>query len=284
VYNSPSENVYFVHITDTHIGSSPEFRLYGVPTYPALNRVIDTINSLKVRPDFIIHTGDIVNDAKQESYRIASELFAKLEVPIYYVTGNHDRAGYIKALLPSGEYQLLAEGEDKLAYAFNVKGHRFITLDARGPDEIDPQGLLPTEQLVILARELNTASLPVTVFIHFPPIPLDSPWLDRDMLLLNGGQLHQVLVKAQPRLRGVFFGHVHGSTQILKDGILYSSVGSTFCQFTAWPTDDEVTYEPRCPAFFNFVTLTQTQTIIKEHLIYQPSENLSGWYRDDPGH
>jgi 3',5'-cyclic AMP phosphodiesterase CpdA len=265
-----NQNVYFVHISDTHIGPSPEFTVYGIPTLPALESVVNTINGLKTKPDFVVHSGDIVDDARQESYRVAAQVLAKLTVPIYYVTGNHDRARYIKAQLPSGEYQSLVDGDDTLAYAFEVKGNRFITLDARGPDEIDPSGLLPTEQLVLLEEELHTATLPVTVFIHFPPAPLDSPWLDRDMLLINGEHLHRVLTKAQPKLRGVFFGHLHRNLQVFRDGILYSTVGSTFCQFTAWPTDEKATYELHCPAFFNFVTLTQTQTIIKEQFTYQP--------------
>lgn len=263
-----NQNVYFVHITDTHVGPLPEFRVYGVATLPALEGVVDAINRLPIRPDFVIHTGDITNDATEASYRLAAELFARLTVPIYFVTGNHDRACYIKTLLPSGEYELLMEGDAALAYTFEVRGNRFITLDARGPDELDPHGLLPPEQMALLKRMLATAMVPVTVFIHFPPVPLDSPWLDRDMLLLNGDELHQLLAKAPRKLRGVFFGHIHRSTQIMRDGILYSSVGSTFCQFTSWPTDDRAGFESRCPAFFNLVTLSQTQTIIKEYFTH----------------
>lgn len=259
--------VHFVHISDTHIGPTPDFTLYGVRTLPALERVVDRINALPVRPDFVVHTGDVAAKPDPEAYRLTASVMGRLSAPVYYVTGNHDRSQDLRALLPMGPKVDLVEGEDALAYRFDLGGHRIVVLDGRGPDAIDPHGLLPESQLEALRRELSAGIAPVTVFVHFPPVALHSPWLDRDMLLLNGPDLHRVLVEGRERIRGVFFGHAHRGMQVFRDGVLYSSVGSPFCQFTAWPGDEKPGMEAGGPGCFNFVTLTPGGCLVKEHTV-----------------
>jgi len=259
--------VHFVHISDTHIGPTADYALYGARTLPPLERVVERINALPVKPDFVMHTGDVAAQPDPEAYRLAAGVMDRLSAPVYYVTGNHDRSRDIRAFLRMGPRVDLVEGEDALAYRFGLRGHRMIVLDARGPDSIDPHGLLPEAQLRALRREVEEGDLPLTVFVHFPPGPLGSPWLDGGMLMLNGEDLHQALVAARERLRGVFFGHVHRGMQVFRDGVLYSSVGSTFCQFTAWPSDERPGFEAGGPGCFNFVTLTPEGCVVKEHTV-----------------
>jgi len=262
-----TQTLRFVHISDTHIGPTPDFRLYGVQTFLSLKKLITAINQIPTRPDFVIHTGDVVVNPDSEAYRLAAGLFKELECPVYFVAGNHDSAGDIRTILVSGPREDLGAEKGRLAYRMVRKGHLLLILDACEPGASDPRGELPESQLEMLRREVGTGNMPLTIFIHFPPIHLDSPWLDREMCLLNGEALHQALIPARERLRGVFFGHVHRGIQVLKNGILYSGVGSTFCQFTAWPDDQKAGYEPDLPACFNYVTLFPDQTIVKEHAV-----------------
>jgi len=266
----PSSPVYFVHISDTHFGPTRDFELYGNVSYKNAERLVETINSLPTQPDFVVHTGDVVSNPDVEAYKLAAGVFSHLNVPIYFVNGNHDTAKGIHAFLPMGKKEEFSADTSFLSYSFELKGHRFITLDARGPDEIDPHGVLRTHQFDFLRREIERDSKPFVVFVHFPPLKLDSIWLDESMLLLNGELLHQMLVTVRDKVRGVFYGHVHRGIQILKDGILYSSVASTGCQFCAWPSDKKVQFDLYHPSCFNFVTLTGSQTIIKEHTIMKP--------------
>jgi 3',5'-cyclic AMP phosphodiesterase CpdA len=259
--------VHFVHISDTHIGPTADYALHGAQTLPPLERVVARINALPVKPDFVIHTGDVAAQPDPAAYLLTGSAMDRLSAPVYYVTGNHDRSRDIRAFLRMGPRVDMIEGEEVLAYRFGLRGHRMIVLDARGPDSIDPHGLLPEAQLQILRREAEEGDLPLTVFLHFPPVTLGSPWLDEGMLLLNGEDLHRVLVSARDRLRGVFFGHVHRGMHALRDGVLYSSVGSTFCQFTVWPSDERPGFEAGGPAHFNFVTLTPDGCIVKEHIV-----------------
>jgi 3',5'-cyclic AMP phosphodiesterase CpdA len=200
-------------------------------------------------------------------YELVREVFTGLLSPVYFVTGNHDRAGDIHRFLVQGACTYLTDSTDVLSYTFATKGFQFVTLDARGPDEIDPHGQLSPEQLAAIREIATPEGPPLAVFVHFPPLSLDSEWLNEKMLLLNGVDLHNTLLQARKRLRGVFFGHVHRGMQVMADGIFYSSVGSSFRQFTSWPRSATVQFDQDHPPCFNVVTLSQSQTTVKEHTI-----------------
>lgn len=265
-----SETVYFVHISDTHFGPTADYGRNGFIPYPCAQKLVDLINHLPTKPDFVIHTGDVATHPTPEAYTLAAETFARLTVPIYYVVGNHDTARHIHHLLPMGPKVDLSDSLDVLSYAFEVKGHRFLVLDGRGPDEIDPHGLFSEAQLELARREATPDGPPLTIFMHYPLHPLNSPWMDQNALALNGAVMHQALLPARERLRGVFYGHIHQAMQTLRDGILYVAGASAFAQFTAWPTDQEPYSDADYPPGYSFVHLLPEQTIIRQHGFLRP--------------
>ncbi|NCF67293.1 MAG: hypothetical protein GWP61_15085 [Chloroflexi bacterium] len=264
------DTLYFVHISDTHFGPTPGYSRHGQVALPCAQRLVDVINDLPVTPDFVIHTGDVVTDPHPASYALAAETFADLRVPIYYVNGNHDAALDIKNYLPMGPKEENTADPGVLSYAFERKGYRFLILDAHGPIEIDPQGYLSESQMEIVRQEARPDGPPLIIFIHYPTLPLDSPWMDKNMLITNGDDFHRALLPARRRLRAVFYGHVHRSMQTIRDGIVYAAVGSTFAQFTAWPNDKIIDYESQALPAFNFVHLMSQQTIIHQHTFPRP--------------
>ena len=80
-----SEIVSFVHLSDTHIGPTTEYGRHGKISYPAAAKAIEVVNNLPVKPDFVIHTGDVTTDPTAEAYALVVELFSKLDLPVYYV-------------------------------------------------------------------------------------------------------------------------------------------------------------------------------------------------------
>lgn len=259
-----SETVYFAQISDTHFGPGADYERHGYRPLPHAECLIDILNNLPQRPDFVIHTGDVVTDPDPIAYRIAAETFSKLQIPIYYTVGNHDTARDIRKYMVMGPKEELSDDLDLLSYAFSVRGERFLVLDARAPDNMDPLGLLSPAQLSIARRELTAAGPPLTVFIHYPLFPLNSDWMDRHMPIVNGYDLHELLLNARDRLRGVFHGHIHQHMQTLRDGISYTAVASTFANFRAWP-DDSYVQSVADPPGYNFVHLLPRQTIIHQH-------------------
>lgn len=257
--------VYFVHVSDTHLGPEPDFELYGRKPHPYAERLVEILNNLPVRPDFVIHTGDVVADPNPDSYLLAAETLEELNVPIYYANGNHDTASDIHQYLAMGPKEDAFEDQDVLCYTFEVKGYRFLVLDGHGPDEIDPKGLLSAAQLDFVRREAQPDGQPLVIFIHFPVLPMNSPWMDQNMLLVNGEALHQALLPARARIRGIFHGHVHQPMQTAKDNLVYTAVASTFFQFSAWPTDEECTFAAGEPPGYSFVHLMPGRTIVHQY-------------------
>jgi Icc protein len=271
-----AESVYFVHISDTHIGTTADFRRHGHTSLPCAERVVEIINAMPVRPDFVIHTGDVVAEPFSPAYQLAAETFAALEMPIYYANGNHDTAEDIRRHLPMGPLEWAGSDPGRLSYTFEVKGYRFLVLDARGPDDIDPHGLLPESQLELAAQEasehgsLAEDAVPLVVFVHYPVLPLNSIWMDEKMLIMNGEELHRTLLPARERLRGVFHGHVHQHMQSTREGIIYYSVASVFSQFTAWPIDVDTRFDTDHQPGYGFVHMLPDQTIVHQHTFPRP--------------
>ena len=266
-----TDPVYFVHISDTHFGPMAGYSRHGHYPAPCARRMVEIINNLPQRPDFVIHSGDVVTEPNVAAYRLAAETLAPLEVPIYYAVGNHDTAAGIRRYLLMGPKENVDDDPDRLSYTFEVKGYRFLVLDARGPDEIEPNGLLPDSQLKVAAREAGPEGPPLTVFLHYPVLAMNSIWMDDHMLILNGEALHQALRPAQKRLRGVFFGHVHQHMQNVRDGIRYTSTASVFSQFAAWPGDADIRLDRDEPPGYSFVHLLPDQTIVHHHSFPRPA-------------
>lgn len=257
--------VRFIHVTDTHVGPTADFELYGIKTAERVQRFVDYVNRRSAGIDFVVHTGDVVADPDQQSYTLAASLLSQLNVPLYLVNGNHDDASLLEEEFDWPTVQKLSSEHVGLAYEFAGSGERFVVLDARGPDGIDPAGLLPGWQLDALSEllELHVAA-PFTLFVHFPALPLDCDWLDRRMLIQNGWELHQLLRHHAHHVRGVFFGHVHRGTQTTRDGVLYCSAPSAFAQFQNWPGDAQMFGSPSTHTFFNLVTIDVDQVVIRQ--------------------
>lgn len=267
----PADPLYFVHISDTHLGPTADYSRYGHYPLPCAERLVEIINTLPTHPAFVVHTGDVVTEPDAASYQMAAGVFAKLDMPIYYVNGNHDTAAGIRRHLPMGPQQYLTDDPNLLAYTFEQQGYRFLVLDAHGPAEIDPHGLLSPQQLEMVRQEAQPAGPPLVVFVHYPALPLNSPWMDNNMLILNGEELHQALRPSVGRLRAVFHGHVHQPMQTIRDGILYVSGASAFFQLSAWPADVDTGYDPDHLPGYQFVHLLPDRTIIHQHTFPRPN-------------
>lgn len=258
-------SVSFIHISDTHLGGTKDFKLHGINVYNAAEKALQAIKDSQLKYDFIIHTGDVASvDGTREEYQLASELFKSLNVAMYYVTGNHDTSSLMKELLQFGEHTPLTEDQNELFYTFEVNGHTFIVLDAKAEKIQDPHGELPEDQLKKLESILKETNNPVTIFIHYPTQRPESIWL-HSMNLLNESEVLNCINRYPTKILGVFSGHIHKGITIVKDQIVYSSVGSTCMQFRNNPDDEDVIFTSSNTGFFNHVTVSGKSIEIKEY-------------------
>jgi Icc protein len=267
--------VRFIHIADTHVARNPEFTNYGHAPFSNLEALVDAINSLQFPIDFVLHTGDVVEDRSEEAYHVARRLFSRLRFPVYYVAGNHDDAAILQRVML--ERKTVIEPFDQ---AMTIGGVRVVVLDSRGPN--DPGGTLSNEQISGLRALCRRKGEPLVIAIHHPPLPLDSRWLDTGwatperaipaMLLDRGPEFMDAIAPARDRIRGVFFGHIHRAFEVVYRGILFSSAPSAFGQLLTWPNQSLPEPSPAEPAGFNLVTIDPDRTIVSQHHITRPAE------------
>lgn len=255
----PSRLLTFVQISDTHISPDPEYgkKRSSLGTQASASVLVKAVNDLPFPVDFVLHTGDVAYDPDATAYQTAHEVLSQIRFPVYYIPGNHDHRLEMQRLLLGH-----AEPQPSFYYTFEINGVQVICLDSNGPAE-PPRGNIIPEQLAWLDALCDADDQrPLVVAVHHNALPVGSPWLDDYMRITNGEALHQTLLKARSRLRGVFFGHVHQNIQMYKDDILYTSALSSWCQFNSWPGSTDTVEDMSAPGF-NVVSLTADQTFIR---------------------
>ena len=105
--------IHFVHTSDWHLGfaqhnKTDRFNDFG----KAVNRVVDKI--LEIKPEFVLHTGDIFHHAKPNpgAIRHAYSILRRLKeenIPFYTIRGNHDGKNVTELLRGGNIVSLLAD-------------------------------------------------------------------------------------------------------------------------------------------------------------------------------
>ena len=224
----------FIHISDTHLHPDPAYGADPTRGRPSarygVEALVRAINAVPFEPDFVLHTGDVAYDSDPAAYGVAREVLGKIRWPVYYLAGNHDdRAALQRTML-----DVPAEGViNPFHYTFDASGVQVICLDSTGPGVVPPRGFVSREQIDWLHALCAKADddRPMVVAVHHNLLPVGAPWWDEFMRCTNGEYVHRALLPARHRIRGVFFGHVHQNVDTVRDGILYASCASSWCQF-----------------------------------------------------
>jgi len=170
-----SKEFTFIHASDPHISAQ---------SLPRLQRVREIVERL--RPAFVLITGDLVRDALRVQepeargyYEMLAAELARFAVPVWTVPGNHEIFGIERhKSLVSPQHPLYGKkmyrhyrGPDY--YSFTYGGVRFVGLDTIDVDDLWYYGHIDAPQMEWLKRDLATAA-PGTRVVTFNHIPLAS--------------------------------------------------------------------------------------------------------------
>lgn len=259
-----------IHISDTHFGPDRCHKIRGANACDRAVALVEEINRLPFVPDFIVHTGDVVNDPDESAYELAEEVLSGLPAPVYYATGNHDDVPMMRNALTFGDFDLLVpESDDQLCYRMggSASPWEFFVLDGKVPPEEGPHGFL-TENQTAAVLDSVSGDKPVAIFLHYPLTPIGSKWIDKHLLVTNGPDFQSALSqKAGANLRGIFSGHLHRGLQIYRDGVLQSGVSSPACEFTAGPDDEGCDFLAGGPIPFHHISFSEDATMVKAYSI-----------------
>jgi 3',5'-cyclic AMP phosphodiesterase CpdA len=207
----------FAQISDSHIG----FKAGAHPS--AEDTLVEAVARVAaVKPDFVIHTGDVSHLAAAGQFATAAEIMSGLKRDAYYVPGEHDTIGDDGKLF--FERFGRAQGTSGGWYSFDSHGVHFIGLV--NVLALSPTGLgsLGAAQRQWLERDLHgrSASTPIVVFAHMPLWSIYPQW--------GWGTEDAAPALAALRRFGsvtVLNGHIHQVIQKVEGNVAYHTAYST---------------------------------------------------------
>jgi 3',5'-cyclic-AMP phosphodiesterase len=215
-----SSGLRVIQLTDIHLFATSEQSLMGITTRASLLPIVEQIAQIQPAPDLLFLTGDLSQDGSPESYAQIVELLKPLNLPIYWLPGNHDCFEVMERSL--AEPPFLA---DK---SFIQSGWQFLLLNSQVPGEVP--GYLSSTTLDWLKDELTAnPTLPTTIAFHHPPLSVNTAWLDSSALQ-NPDELFQIIDRYS-QVKLVLFGHIHQEVEQVRSGITYLGCPSTCFQF-----------------------------------------------------
>ena len=231
-----ADAVRLVQLTDCHIHATAEQRLHGMDTRYSFETVSAAALAEHGALDLVLATGDLSQDGSSESYEYLAERFDAMQLPIFWLPGNHDDPALLADRLDHG---LVSPAKRVLAGAWQI-----ILLDSTVGGEV--HGRVSAAQLDFLDAALR--DLPgshALICLHHQAVETGSAWIDGKGLL-DAGQFRQ-RVKQHDQVRAVIWGHVHQEKHHHIDGIEWMSAPSSCVQFT--PGSDEFSISQEQPGY-----------------------------------
>lgn len=191
----------FIHLTDTHV-IAPGQTLFGLDPSERLEAAVDSINAEHGDAEFVVLTGDMTHWGDPAAYTAFRAGIERLRMPVHLMVGNHDEGAGLRLAFPD-----LARDENGFVQTvFDTPHARCILLDTKAQGT--HAGAYCAERRAWLETQLRNAPGQVLLFMHHPPLALGVPMMDR-IMLQDSDLFHEVLIPHVPRIRHLFFGHLH---------------------------------------------------------------------------
>lgn len=208
----------------------------------------------RVRPDFVLHTGDLVSDgsSQRQWQRFESQADPfRTRFPFFPALGNHDRGPFFVH-----EFQLPYADSTGLFYSFTVGETKFICLNS----EIARDSALWTKQLDWLGQQVTDPQpRHIFVFFHRPPF---SPNPRRAPVNREVATDILPILRAAPRVRAVFCGHDHFYYRTRREGLTIVTTGGGGAGL--YPVDpNRLLPEDRWATAFHFVVVHVNRDTIR---------------------
>jgi serine/threonine-protein phosphatase CPPED1 len=205
--NNAPETFHFVVMSDRTGGNRGR----------VFSQAVEQINLLQ--PTFVVCVGDLIQGYSKDTAVLASQwkelqgFTSKLQMPFFYVPGNHDMANPVEA-------DVWKQRFGRSYYHFVYKDVLFLAVNTDDPNEGKEKGQLSKDQIEYFQKVLkDNAGVRWTFVLVHKPIwthaNLDSNgWLDLEKAL-NG------------RKYTVFAGHVHRFQKFVRQGMNYYQLATT---------------------------------------------------------
>ena len=202
---SSAEPFFFIQMSDPQFGFMDNNESFTAET-DLMKQAVEIINRL--RPDFVVVTGDMVNASKSDSQIQAfKKAIADIDrkIPVYLLPGNHD----ISKTTDQAQLDAYAQNYGADRFSFDHKGCRFIGINSciireQNPD-LEPAQFKWLEKRLAGAKDARFKFI-FSHYSFFLKTPDEADKYSNIPLTLRGKYLdlfHQYGVAA------VFAGHLH---------------------------------------------------------------------------
>ncbi len=190
--------ITLAQITDTHLFADKNALMRGCPTWESLRVVVQAI--AQAQPDLVLLTGDLADQGEGKAYRHLVELLEPLNLPIYWIPGNHDDGSKMASMLTGENFC-----SEK---TFRLGSWRLLLLDSVLVESQIGQGALSEASWNWLENQLeNHGDQPTLIALHHHPLRIGIDWMD--MMQLQESDRFQSLIARFPQVKLVLFGHIH---------------------------------------------------------------------------
>lgn len=216
-----------VQITDTHL-VPPGQTLYGLDPAARLEQVVADILAHHADADLVAITGDLCNDGEPAAYALLREILSPLTMPVRLMLGNHDERPAFRDAFPD---QPVDPNGFVQSHLDTEHGH-LLFLDTHHANTIGGR-YCESRQSWLEDALAQAGPLPVTVFLHHPPI--DCGLAHFRKIGLHDAEAVLAPLRAHPGgVRHILFGHIHVSLSgTSPEGFAYSSGQSSAHRFAA---------------------------------------------------
>jgi 5-hydroxyisourate hydrolase-like protein (transthyretin family) len=179
------------------------------------SRAMQQINLLQ--PEFVVSVGDLIEgytlkeDLIKEQWDEFDGYVKKLEMPFFYVPGNHDLTNKVQMAKWGERY-------GRRYYEFTYKNALFLCLNSETPP--DEMGTIDKDQIAWLKKTLaaNAGVRWTFVFLHKPI------WTAKDLKANGWAEVESLLAG---RKYSVYCGHVHRYEKFVRNGANYYQLATT---------------------------------------------------------
>jgi calcineurin-like phosphoesterase family protein len=161
----------FVQVSDSHLGFHGPANTDVTGSFA---RAIDQINGLGLRPDFVIHTGDLTHLSTPDQFDQVRQMMRGLRTgQVFTVPGEHDSVDdhgqKYRAMFGAGTH---GDGW----YSFDIKGVHVIALV--NTLALEKLGHLGVDQLDFIRKDVAglSSDTPIVVFSHIPLFAMYPAW------------------------------------------------------------------------------------------------------------
>lgn len=249
---SPSPPIRLLQISDPHLVADKNKTFAGILPFKSLQAVLEDAKQ-HLPYDCILSTGDIAQESTAQTYQLYFDELHKLNLPHYWIKGNHDYSEDFPSQTPDDEPQVILIGQWCLILINSQVPHHVY-------GEIRPKHLDILDNLLKQYQDYF-----VLIALHHNTFAVGCAWLDPHGLKNTKAFLSCITPHANVRL--VISGHVHQVFEYQHQHIQFLSCPSTCVQFK--PNQDDFNLDTLTPGYRTLELYADGHYITQIHRLTQ---------------